>query len=142
MSPTTFEHTPSLIRTRHRLLFACCAFWAATICRGEAETSTDNPVPQQNAARFNGGYWAQIYPNRDFERGCVIGYLAFEFSPTGYFIFNRKTTGSWRIDELGNLKLRTRDGASITLTVSNDLLRPASDLGLIKRANLYQKCPS
>jgi hypothetical protein len=129
------------LRLSCRFLLAGLALLAASAGKAQTADSADNPIPQDAATRYGGSYWAQVYPNRDFQRGCVIGYLAFEFSPTGYFIFNRKVTGSWRVDELGNLRLRTRDGARLLLTVTNDMLMPTSNLGLIKRANLYQKCP-
>jgi hypothetical protein len=95
-----------------------------------------------NATRFSGTYWSQIYPKRDYDRGCAIGFLAFEFQPAGYFIFDRKVTGSWQVDELGNLKLRTKQGEVLKLVVHSDTLEATSELGLVKRAYLYQKCPT
>jgi hypothetical protein len=90
--------------------------------------------------RFTGTRWSMIYPDRDFEGGCVVGYLAFSFSPTGYFVFNNRVRGSWRIDELGNLKLRTRDGRRFTLVADSVGLRPVQDLDFIHRGELYAPC--
>ena len=92
--------------------------------------------------RFTGPRWSQIRPDRDFNGGCVIGFLAFQFSPTGYFVFNNHVRGSWRVDEIGNLKLRTRDGVVFTLIVEGDTLRPTRNLPFMKRTFMYQRCPA
>ena len=82
-----------------------------------------------------------IRPARDYEGGCVVGFLAFQFSPTGYFVFNNRIRGSWRIDEIGNLKLRTRDGILFTLLVEGSTLRSTGNLPFMKRTDLFQRCP-
>lgn len=104
--------------------------------RGLADVNTDTMM------RFTGPRWSQIRPDRDFNGGCVIGFLAFQFSPTGYFVFNNHIRGSWRVDELGNLRLRTRDGLVFTLVVEGDTLRPTRNLPFMKRTFLYQRCPA
>ena len=97
--------------------------------------------PESSAVlRFSAARWSMIYPDRDFEGGCIVGYRAFTFSPTGYFIFDNHIRGSWRIDELGNLKLRTRDGLRFTLIVEGNTLRPNRDLPFIRRTSLFQRC--
>jgi hypothetical protein len=93
-------------------------------------------------ARFTGPRWSMIRPSRDFEGGCVIGFLAFQFSPTGYFVYNNHVRGSWRVDEIGNLKLRTRDGLVFTLVVDGNTLRPTRNLPFAKRTDLFQRCAS
>ncbi|HEX4352623.1 MAG TPA: hypothetical protein VHZ95_06915 [Polyangiales bacterium] len=108
------------------------------------------PLPAQQAQQdqdaasvehYTATRWSMIRPNRDFQGGCVVGFLAFQFSPTGYFAYNNHTRGSWRIDEIGNLKLRTRDGQAFTLIVEGDTLRTTSTLPFIKRTDLFQRCP-
>jgi hypothetical protein len=69
-----------------------------------------------------------------------MGFDAFEFSPTGYFIYNNRVHGSWRIDTLGNLDLRTRDGLKFRMVVSGSELMPTADTPFLKRANLYRQC--
>lgn len=91
-------------------------------------------------SRFTGPRWSMIRPSRDFEGGCVIGFLAFQFSPTGYFVYNNHVRGSWRVDEIGNLKLRTRDGLIFTLVVDGNTLRPTRNLPFAKRTDLFQRC--
>lgn len=91
--------------------------------------------------RFSSTRWSLSYPDHDFEGGCVVGYRAFQFSPTGYFVFNNRVRGSWRLDELGNLKLRTRDGTRFTLVADSAGLRPVQDLGFVRRGQLYGACP-
>jgi hypothetical protein len=92
------------------------------------------------ATRFTGQRWAQIRPPRDFEGGCVVGFLAFRFDATGYFIYNNHVRGAWWLDELGNLRLRTRDGVRFTLIVEGNTLRPNKNLPFMKRTDLFQRC--
>jgi hypothetical protein len=95
----------------------------------------------EGITRFTGPRWAMIRPPRDFEGGCVVGFLAFQFSPTGYFVYNNRIRGSWRIDELGNLKMRARDGTVFSLIVDGNTLRSPRTLPFIKRTDLFQRCP-
>lgn len=90
--------------------------------------------------RFTAQRWSQVRPSKDFDGGCVVGFLAFHFDSTGYFIYNNHVRGSWRIDEIGNLKLRTKDGLAFTLIVEGNTLRPNKNLPFMKRTNLYQRC--
>jgi hypothetical protein len=93
-------------------------------------------------ARFTGPAWSLVYPDRDYQGGCLIGFLAFRFSPTGYFVYNNRIRGSWRVDELGNLLLRTKDGLKFTLIVDGNTLRPVGDLPFARRFYQYQRCPA
>ena len=112
---------------------------AATVAAQEKE---DPAKVADVLARFTGPRWSMIRPPRDFDGGCVIGFLSFQFSPTGYFVYNNRVRGAWWIDELGNLKLRTRDGLRFTLIVEGNTLRPNRDLPFIRRTALYQRCAS
>ena len=149
MGPVTdrLSHVPKPRRPPHKkaptavLLASLLLFPWISSSPAQEDSGSSQETPAA-IARFAGTYWSQIYPSRDYDRGCAIGFLSFEFQPTGYFIFNRKITGSWRIDELGNLKLRTKQGETLKLIVNNDTLQATSDLGIVKRANLYQKCPA
>jgi len=92
--------------------------------------------------RFTQRYWSQISPNRDYLNGCVTGYQAFSFSQTGYFVFNRKVHGSWRVDPFGNLILRARDGTRLKLLFDRQRgLSPTQDTALLQRRARYQECP-
>jgi hypothetical protein len=91
-------------------------------------------------AKFTGSAWSLVYPDRDYQGGCVIGFLAFRFSPTGYFIYNNRIRGSWRVDELGNLVLRTKDGVKFTLIVEGNTLHPTENLPFARRFYQFQKC--
>ena len=124
-------------------------FWGLlfTLVLGAAEETHAQPrgladVNTDAMTRFTGPRWSQIRPDRDFNGGCVIGFLAFQFSPTGYFVFNNHIRGSWRVDELGNLKLRTRDGIVFTLVIEGDTMRPTRNLPFMKRTFQYQRCPA
>ena len=124
---------------------ALCVVVALGLCvphdvRAQARGLED--VNTEAMLRFTGPRWSQIRPEKDFNGGCVIGFLAFQFSPTGYFVFNNRIRGSWRVDELGNLKLRTKDGVVFTLIVEGETLRPTRNLDFMKRTYLYQRCPA
>jgi hypothetical protein len=95
----------------------------------------------QDISRFTKARWSMITPDRDYEGGCVVGFLAFEFSPTGYFSYNNHIRGAWRIDELGNLKLRTRDGVRFTMIVDGTTIRPSQTIEFLKRSEVFQRCP-
>jgi hypothetical protein len=93
-------------------------------------------------SRFTGPAWSLVYPDRDYQGGCVIGFLAFRFSPTGYFVYNNRIRGSWRVDELGNLLLRTKDGVKFTLIVDGNTLHPTENLPFARRFYQFQRCPA
>ena len=105
---------------------------------GGASAQTD---PGADITRFTRARWSMINPDKDYEGGCVVGFLAFEFSPTGYFSYNNHIRGSWRIDELGNLKLRTRDGVRFTMIVDGTTIRPNQTIQFLKRSDVFQRCP-
>jgi len=106
-----------------------------------AQESRPTDPSADNVARFTKARWSMISPDKDYEGGCVVGFLAFEFSATGYFSFNNHIRGAWRIDELGNLKLRTRDGVLFTLVVDGTTMRPTADIPPLKRSQVFQRCP-
>jgi hypothetical protein len=91
--------------------------------------------------RFTTTRWSMIVPDKDYEGGCVVGFLAFQFSPTGYFVFNNRIRGSWRVDELGNLKLRTRDGILFTMLVDGQQIRSTRTIEFLSRTMIFQRCP-
>jgi len=107
----------------------------------EADEPLDVDPVAQRIERFTATRWALISPDKDYEGGCVVGFLAFQFSPTGYFTYNNRIHGSWQIDELGNLKLKTRNGVRLTLLVQGSTLRPSQTVAFVKRSHLYQRCP-
>jgi hypothetical protein len=101
----------------------------------------EEPREGDSIVRFTKVRWSMILPDKDYEGGCVVGFLAFEFSATGYFSYNNHLRGAWRIDELGNLKLRTRDGLRFTMMVDGGTMRPSQDVGPLKRGFVFQRCP-
>jgi hypothetical protein len=100
-----------------------------------------NVDPGADIVRFTKARWSMISPDKDYEGGCVVGFLAFQFSPSGYFTYNNHIHGSWRVDELGNLKLRTRDGLRFTMMVDGSTIHSSQDIGLLKRSYVFQRCP-
>ena len=124
--------------------FSKALLLVAALGMAPAVLRADEPrdVDQGDITRFTKARWSMIYPDKDYEGGCVVGFLAFEFSPTGYFAFNNHIRGAWRIDELGNLKLRTRDGVRFTMLVDGSTIRPSQDIpSLLKRSQVFQRCP-
>lgn len=118
---------------------------SAALCMGPLARGQGTMQIDPNAdsiKRFTGARWSMIVPDKDYEGGCVVGFLAFSFSPTGYFVFNNRIRGSWRVDELGNLKLRTRDGLLFTMLVDGQTIRPSREVnGLLKRFMIFERCP-
>jgi hypothetical protein len=96
-------------------------------------------TPEQ-LAFFTESRWSLVFPERDYEGGCVVGFLAFQFHPAGYFTFNNRVRGVWRIDGAGNLRMRTRDGVFFQLIVEGPTLRPARNLPFLRRTDVYQRC--
>jgi hypothetical protein len=91
--------------------------------------------------RFTSRYWSQSRPDRDYLNGCVTGYRAFQFSDTGYFVFDRRVRGSWRIDPLNNLVLRLRDGTRLKLVFDGaQTLTPSADGTLLRRDQRFTQC--
>jgi len=123
---------------------SCClaaCLWAASAA---SATAQDLAKTSDSLMRFTGPRWSLIRPARDFQGGCAVGFLSFRFDPTGYFIFNNRVRGAWWIDELGNLKLRTREGVRFTLLVEGNTLRPTRNLPFpfLNRTSLFQRCPA
>ncbi len=94
-----------------------------------------------HADRFTNRYWSQSRPDRNYLNGCVTGYRAFMFSDNGYFVFDRRIHGSWRLDQLNNLILRTRDGVRIRLIFDQQqTLSPSANVAFLRRDERFQEC--
>jgi hypothetical protein len=93
-----------------------CVIAAAAIVVGL--TFVDgSPLAQQSAGQDNTNvdintftkyYWSQIVPNYSYLNGCVNGYRAFIFTPDGYFVFDGKVHGSWRLTTNNLLRVQTK----------------------------------
>lgn len=123
--------------------WAFLAVLVVAVFRVAAQPAVEDPDEDADGLgdlRFTEAPWSQNYPDRAFERGCVDGFLAFEFSASGYFIFDNRLNGSWRQDELGNLVLKTRDGRRFRLVVNGDQLVLPQDFSIGRRGTQFQKC--
>lgn len=125
--------------SRFSAIMACTFALALACAHARAEEGMDPNADY--IKRFTATRWSMIIPDKDFEGGCVVGFLAFAFSPTGYFSFNNKIRGSWRVDELGNLKLRTRDGILFTMLVDGQQMRPSKTIQFLSRTQIFERCP-
>jgi hypothetical protein len=114
---------------------------AALVIPSHAYLQEDIDPNSDVMKRFTTTRWSMIVPDKDYEGGCVVGFLAFQFSPTGYFVFNNRIRGSWRVDELGNLKLRTRDGILFTMLVDGQQIRSTRTIEFLSRTMIFQRCP-
>jgi hypothetical protein len=123
------------------VLFVALAGLLSVLPQARAEEPQDVDPNADVIRRFTTTRWSMIVPDKDYEGGCVVGFLAFAFSPTGYFAFNNKIRGSWRIDELGNLKLRTRDGLLFTMLVDGQSMRSSKTIPFLSRTMIFQRCP-
>jgi hypothetical protein len=124
-------------------LAAACALTIGLsgLQRAQADEALDIDPNADFIKRFTGPRWSMIVPDKDYEGGCVVGFLAFAFSPTGYFTFNNRIRGSWRLDELGNLKLRTRDGVLFTMLVDGRTMRSSKTITFLSRTMIFERCP-
>lgn len=142
-------------RKHHREWITVCAalFMASPGERVSAQESPDNLIMDSDV--FVGSYWSQIRPNYEYLNGCETGFRSFSFTRDGYFVFDNKVHGSWRVDRLGNLVLRTKEGKELKLShnqsgllvpiVSNNQLamgppNPASGGFYFRRTDQFQQC--
>jgi hypothetical protein len=126
---------------RYRSLLLLLALSTLPRAEAAAQEKLDQEEDPAMAALAN-TRWSMILPERDYEGGCIMGFLAWRFSPTGYFIYNNKVQGSWRVDALGSVRLRTRDGVRFILMMEENQLRAVQNLPFMKRGNVFQKCPN
>ncbi|HET6340393.1 MAG TPA: hypothetical protein VFG30_44595 [Polyangiales bacterium] len=126
---------------RSAAIFAALTVWLSASSQIRAEEPQELNPNADVMRLFTSTRWSMIVPDKDYDGGCVVGFLAFAFSPTGYFTFNNKIRGSWRIDELGNLKLRTRDGLLFTMLVDGQNMRSSRTIPFLSRTMIFQRCP-
>jgi hypothetical protein len=102
-----------------------------------------------DAERFVARYWSQNRPNLHYTYGCETGWHSFSFRPDGYFVYDGKTAGSWRIDHLNNVYVLTNTGERLELFYDGDsqltqlersALAPNSVFGTEFRT--YHECPT
>ncbi len=132
----------------------CTALLVVTlVAHATAQQNPDNLIIHSDV--FVDSYWSQVRPNYSYLNGCETGYRAFLFTRDGYFVFDRKVHGSWRLDHLGNLVLRTKEGRQLKLShspsgmlvpiVSTNQLtnrppNPPSGEFYFRRTDLFQQC--
>ncbi|HEX5658205.1 MAG TPA: hypothetical protein VFX59_13465 [Polyangiales bacterium] len=106
-----------------------------------AQDKLDVELDDPELSELANTVWAMTLPERDFGGGCVVGFLAFKFQPNGYFIYNNRISGWWRLDtKSGNIRMRTREGLRFLLTKEGDTLRVPQNTPFMKRGNMFTKC--
>jgi hypothetical protein len=106
-----------------------------------AQEKLDAQLDDPELSELANTVWAMTLPERDFAGGCVVGFLAFKFLPNGYFIYNNRVSGWWRLDTKGgNVRMRTRDGQRFLLIKDGDTIRVPQNMSFLRRGNLFQKC--
>ena len=118
-------------------------FWAVLTLLSVRAVSAQDPERQlgpTGAMNYANTRWAMQVPDRDSTDACVAGFWTFQFSPTGWFVYNNKVRGSYRVDELGNVRLKTREGQMLTLIFNGITLRPAQTVSFVRRNNIFQRC--
>jgi hypothetical protein len=109
--------------------------------RASAQEKLDAELDDPELSELANTVWAMVLPERDFAGGCVVGFLAFKFLPNGYFIYNNRISGWWRLDtKSGNVRMRTREGQRFVLIKDADTLRVPQNLPFLRRGNQFQKC--
>jgi hypothetical protein len=95
------------------------------------------PTGAQNYANTR---WVLQRPDQNPTDACVGGFFSFLFSETGYFVYNNRIRGSWRVDQLGNLRLKTHNGPNVLLLANGNTLRPVANAGFVLKRNIFQRC--
>jgi hypothetical protein len=113
--------------------------WSAWPCSQGSAQELDPEQPTGDAAYVD-TRWAMSLPDRDPMDACVGGFWTFHFFRNGYFVYSNKVRGVWRVDQLGNIRLKTRDGVALTLLVSGTTFRPNATVTFVKRSNVFQRC--
>ncbi len=114
---------------------------AGLIWGGQAEAQRADDDDGGHVDRFTNSYWSQSRPDQAYLSGCVTGYRAFQFSNTGYFVFDRRIRGTWRVDRFDNLILKTRDGISFKLFFDHGrTLTPNANNAIVRRDQRFQEC--
>jgi hypothetical protein len=85
--------------------------------------------------------WVLQRPDQDPTDACVGGFFSFQFSATGYFVYNNRFRGSWRVDTQGNLRLKTSKGQMLLLLANGTTLRAAGNAGFLLKKNVFERCP-
>jgi hypothetical protein len=85
--------------------------------------------------------WVLQRPGQDPTDACVGGFFTFQFSPTGYFVYNNHIRGSWRVDGLGNIRLKTSKGQLLMLLANGSTLRAPGNVGFLLKKNVFERCP-
>ena len=144
------------LERRYRALLGAAGIVLVTLMLGSgslAQQVEDEAIVPADV--FIGHFWSQIKPDYSYLAGCTTGYRSFYFSETGYFLFDNRVHGSWRVDRLGNLVLRTKAGQQLTLSYNRDITlmpivqtnqltnQPANTAAgafYFRRTDLFQKC--
>lgn len=91
--------------------------------------------------KYANSRWVLQRPDQDPTDACVGGFFSFQFSPTGYFVYNNRYRGSWRVDSQGNVRLRTSKGQMLLLLANGATLRAAGNGGFLLKKNVFERCP-
>lgn len=93
------------------------------------------------AEAYANSRWVLQRPDQDPTDACVGGFFSFQFSATGYFVYNNRYRGSWRVDTQGNLRLKTSKGQQLLLLANGNTLRAAANAGFLQKRNVFDRCP-
>jgi hypothetical protein len=90
--------------------------------------------------KYANSRWVLQRPDQDPTDACVGGFFSFQFSATGYFVYNNRHRGSWRVDTQGNLRLKTSKGQQLLLLATGATLRAAGNAGFLSKKNVFERC--
>lgn len=106
---------------------------------GRAQLIEEPQAP--GSEKYANSRWVLQRPDQDPTDACVGGFFSFQFSATGYFVYNNRHRGSWRVDAQGNLRLKTSKGQMLLLLANGTTLRAAGNGGFLLKKNVFERCP-
>jgi hypothetical protein len=110
------------------------------LAQGAQAQVAPDPAPPGTETYAN-TRWSLKRVDQDPTDACVGGFFTFQFSPTGYFVYNNHIRGSWRVDGLGNIRLKTSKGQLLMLLASGSTLRAPGNVGFLLKKNVFERCP-
>jgi hypothetical protein len=126
---------------RRLVLWVVCALYTGLCAPSDAWAQVIEEPSASGAEAYANTRWVLQRPDQDPTDACVGGFFSFQFSATGYFVYNNHYRGSWRVDPQGNLRLKTSKGQMLLLLANGTTLRANANAGFLLKRNIFERCP-